>query len=790
MKNDERFIPIDRINKKISENISKYKVLYICAPIGYGKTTNVLNWINNKNKNYIYLSTAEDSIITQITNSTIGSNHIIVIDDINDITDEKTIEFLMGLISKLKNKFILIGDIKTVSWMKPYIITNQMIELNQIDLELKMEEFDMFLSHYNLFFDDNIKQLMLEETQGWIIKVLILLSKINNKTDINKELFLACQLDLYVYLDNLYFKTLDYKIRYNILCLAICKRFTYNMALAICNYEEKDNIKYTLKHTSIIEEVGEDVYEFTSEYYDFIKYKQKEIKSEEDIKNSYNNLGDYYYSNEDIINALECYRNGKNHSKIIEILKKNSVKHPGATYFVELQKYYLSIPHDLIEKSPELMSGLAMLHSICMRLEDSDYWYKKLKKFYISAKKDSKDYIIARERMLYLDIALPQKGVKNIKNLLLIWAKLLHNGGVNFQEFSISGNMPSLMNGGKDFCEWSKTDKMLYRLLKKPASIVLGKRAYGFADVAFAESQYEKSAVSEFIEILPYISVGLSNIQTGGSLEMQFAAYGVMARLYSAQGKIDIALTIIENLLQTVIEEKHYILAGNVKTFKIRLQLLLGNEKEAYKWLETEAPDENIEFNVLHRYRYLTKIRIYIQMGKYCEAISLANKLKVYYETFNRGYGIMECHLLLGIAYFRLENIEYISHINKALEFCQEYNFIRPIADMGLPIYLILKKFTPNIDNKLFKKIVKEARIQALQYYNYLAEDKTSIKELTKKEMLILKHISLGKSNGEIAEDLSISLSTVKFHTSNIYMKLNVKNRSGAIEVAKKNSLL
>ncbi|WP_299683781.1 response regulator transcription factor [uncultured Tateyamaria sp.] len=55
------------------------------------------------------------------------------------------------------------------------------------------------------------------------------------------------------------------------------------------------------------------------------------------------------------------------------------------------------------------------------------------------------------------------------------------------------------------------------------------------------------------------------------------------------------------------------------------------------------------------------------------------------------------------------------------------------------------------------------------------------IHQLSRKERVILEALSKGLTNRELAKELEISANTVKFHLSNLYEKLSVKNRAQAI---------
>jgi LuxR family transcriptional regulator, maltose regulon positive regulatory protein len=53
--------------------------------------------------------------------------------------------------------------------------------------------------------------------------------------------------------------------------------------------------------------------------------------------------------------------------------------------------------------------------------------------------------------------------------------------------------------------------------------------------------------------------------------------------------------------------------------------------------------------------------------------------------------------------------------------------------------------------------------------------------QLTKREVSILKRLESGLSNKEIAEAIFVSEGTLKWHLHNVYSKLDVKNRPGAV---------
>lgn len=61
---------------------------------------------------------------------------------------------------------------------------------------------------------------------------------------------------------------------------------------------------------------------------------------------------------------------------------------------------------------------------------------------------------------------------------------------------------------------------------------------------------------------------------------------------------------------------------------------------------------------------------------------------------------------------------------------------------------------------------------------------------LTERELDVLQYVARGHSNREIARELGLSINTIECHAKNIYRKLSVRSRSGAVYSARARGLL
>lgn len=101
------------------------------------------------------------------------------------------------------------------------------------------------------------------------------------------------------------------------------------------------------------------------------------------------------------------------------------------------------------------------------------------------------------------------------------------------------------------------------------------------------------------------------------------------------------------------------------------------------------------------------------------------------------------------------------------------------MVDERLPAWYDL---SPQQDNNS-----KEIAVFTVSQTPYVAR---GVMRLTKREREILRLVAVGLSNSQVGKNLFIEETTVKFHLSSIYRKLNAHNRTQAVHVARLNHLI
>jgi LuxR family maltose regulon positive regulatory protein len=758
------------------------KVIYIFGPTGWGKTTAVLDWLDTEVKNYTYLSLNQGDYTEAIAGS-LGD--IVVIDDIQNANDLQSEELILTTMNNHVNgHFILIGRCALPAFLKPYQLISQLASFNYDSLKLNYSMISELLLSYGLT-EPTLPVKIERATMGYPMAVFFLTKWLSKGEPMNTQTFERMKLDLFDCYDELVFKCWDSDLQKFMLHMASFETFTEQMAGMVTGKKHVISIiDKALSGGSYLVLQPPNTYSIHPVFRNYLLYKQHSMCSAEFMRTTYHNAALYYEIEDDIEYALYYYSLCDDTDKLAELLIFNSNQHPGNGHYYETEHYYRALPKKIILASSDLMCGMCMLCSLCCKIEESEYWFTQLEQYSKQLNKQDHNFGIVQGKLVYLKIALPHRGSKQIARILLDVVKAYNLGAFQLQEFSVTSNLPSVINGGKDFCEWVRNDRKLYFLMKKPVELILGRYGFGLADIALAESLFEKSTSDNLTEIMMLVNAGQNAADFKGTLEVKFVAVAIMSRVMLMQNNLHSAYALLDNIENRVEIAKMSGIIFNIKALRIKFTLMEGKIGEVNLWLQNDAPDEIKQFRILDRYCYLAKVRCYLAIEKYTDAIALLGRLLDYFKNYDRTYGQLEAGILLAITQYCMKQDGWQKTLNDTLERCEYYGFIRFIAEEGVALLPLLQKASLTVSDDYSGRLLDETKRYALLYPLYQKSRQLITETLTETEKMVLRLICKGLSNKEIAKLMDITLRTVKFHTGNLYSKMNVKSRAQAIRIA------
>lgn len=268
-------------------------------------------------------------------------------------------------------------------------------------------------------------------------------------------------------------------------------------------------------------------------------------------------------------------------------------------------------------------------------------------------------------------------------------------------------------------------------------------------------------------------------------------ANGLLCRMYLIRQNLEEAIHVMTTFRERCEKEAPRLL-DNIDAFLCRLHLYRGDTAEILAWMDT-APDENREFYILERFRYLTKARVYLQQGKYEAACNLLQQLLYYAREMKRTYIYIESTLLLAVTCYRMGREEWMSLLQEAVSEAESYHFVRVLtkeAGLWLPL---LKKGTKEIrwkDSGFRRQVLEEGKRMAQMYPGYLRTKAEGEVTLSDTALKILRMQAEGDSMNKIAGQLGLAEVTVKYHCRETYRKLGVNGKAAAVNEARKRKLI
>ncbi|MGN0396220.1 MAG: LuxR C-terminal-related transcriptional regulator [Coprococcus sp.] len=788
---------------------NSHQTVYIYGTSGSGKTSFVEDFLARRRYCYIDMAdTGMEELAGIVQNEKKKADKketaqtIFVIDDLHVLKSQEDKTICGQLIEQMSLSediwLILISRAPVPKWLTAVFVRTVFLTLREQELYLNEEEQESYFEKWGLSLTQAASDRIRELSAGHPLALKIGAMQLRNipkeeavkdKTGAELRAIEEARKNMWNYLETHVYDQWSMELQEFLEAVSIVERFDLRLAQQITKKKETGELILKAQETgNFLTEHREServTYELITPMKLSMRRRLSTKYSQDYIKELYYSAGNYYEIEGNVTEALKMYELCRCEEGISRILIENTRRNPAAGDYFELRHCYLALPEEKIKESVELMAGMSMLQSLLLNEEESERWYEELAAY--AKEKTGGAKRAARSRLLYLDIALPHRGSLKMIDLIKQAGVLLTERKVDLPEFSVTSNLPSMMNGGKDFCEWSRKDKELAGTMGKVLSLVLGKYGKGLVNIALAESYFEKGG--EDYEVSLLAGNGRMQAEAGGKTEQVFVAAGILTKLSILNNHMDEARDMLDSFWNKAEKEAPKLLP-NIGAMQARMDLYTGRMGEVMEWLE-KAPDEDEEFNIMERYRYLTKVRVYLATGRKEKALLLLGKMRYYAEKAHRTYIAIEVKILEAITLYRMEKEGWQEALQEAVSKAEDYHFVRILTKEGAALLELLKAAPVLWQDQAFKEqVLKECERMADFYPAYLQEKPEGIAVLSDKALKILRLQAEGMYVEQIAKQLGLTKSGVKYYNQETYKKLGVNNKTAAVAEARNRRLL
>ena len=333
--------------------------------------------------------------------------------------------------------------------------------------------------------------------------------------------------------------------------------------------------------------------------------------------------------------------------------------------------------------------------------------------------------------------------------------------------------------------EWSHSERFQQRPVRMLAHLrrMMGQVLYEMDDLAQAADYLDKcTAYDELMQS-----------------QVRMLDCALLIGLHQALGDVDAALSCLQKLERirprpgfSLGDALHAALIAEGCLLISRLRPDLNELfAQAVRWASTSGLAPGDEFRYEQEGEYLTLARVLIAQNRAEEATPLLDRLIASAEGAGRRGQLLGYLSLQAVALQAQHRTDSaLAHLSRALALGEAEGYVRTFVDRGPPMRDLLQLATRR---GIPPRKAYVSRLLAA-FPDYGTEPILSpsaqgerqgigalVEPLNDREMQILRLLAAGLTNRQIAEELYLSLHTIKWYTTQIYGKLGVHKRAEAV---------
>ena len=263
-----------------------------------------------------------------------------------------------------------------------------------------------------------------------------------------------------------------------------------------------------------------------------------------------------------------------------------------------------------------------------------------------------------------------------------------------------------------------------------------------------------------------------------------------MARVREAQGDLDGAL---ELLSEAEANERRDPIprVRPIPALRARLRLAKGDVEGAMQWAASARLSIGDTLSYLREFEHVTFARLLI-VRHADDAVRLLERLTSAAEAGGRFGSLIEILVLQALAQHASGNLrQALDSLSRALALAEPEGYLRVFLDEGGRMRELLRHaITRGLAGEYTRRVLATFDVPKPAPTPVAESTAGLVQPLTTRELEILRLISAGLRNQEIADHLTISAATVKRHIANAYGKLGASHRTAALARAAELKLL
>lgn len=846
-----KLIVRSHLNQRLNEGLYR-KLTIITAPAGYGKSTLLSEWVTTIDAHIGWISLDEsDNNPAQFWAHTIGAlkranpsfrekverhsieidlygnTHIfklinllhqfseqtvLVWDDFHVIKDPSILDGLSYLLERIPAHvhFYIATRNQPILPISRLRVEGNLVELVADDLRFDIEETKAYFNQCTELTFNNIELLdIFQRTEGWAAGMRMAALSIDNKLNGTKVALDMSGKQRHV-ADYFFEEVLSKQpkdVQQFLMKTSILERMNASLCKAVTNEMNAFIILQQLERENLFLvslDKGREWFRYHHLFQEFLSM-QLQLSEPEQMKSLHEAAGRWFEENGFQQEALEHYLSSGHYERALRLLERMLPLMPNYEWTV-LHRWLNRIPDsELFNKPTFFLMNIASLYLSGHIFEATEkYWWviDKLEKHpNLLSQKDKQHYGAGLDFLVAFRSFL-EKDFESFIEYAKRYLEQDPDGGF-LPEFGIErdGYHPIwdiyLTCERENLYEAEETLRMLVKMWEKTRHTLF----LAHLCLDYGLLLYERNRLDEAEQ---YIQKALMIGKECDNLNFVVKASLMLAQIAVCSNRKHNSDQILHQLIMDVDQRKIPRLAKEIKLFQIRDMLKHGDFTTVMKWANENGFSVSDEISVAMIEEYELFARVLGMQGKKTEAINLINRLLTLAEKERKPRHVVRLTILKSLLFAQQNQMfESFQALENVLSGAISNGFFRIFLDEGIHLEQLLKRYVQGIRNHYIKRskhvdlngvkrLLERMEIENLvkTSENFKVKVNLSDNWLTNQQMKVLKLMHKGLSNKEIAEELEVSLSTVKTHINHLYRKLGVRNRMSAIKKAQEMNLL